>query len=183
MATTLFSSWTTARPQTSGWSTSEFLIRALLAAFAVILCYQFRWDWLRSFTADLNLRADALVGIHWQRLSFDTVMWQGQVFTYVVACTFADVWCGAIAFLWLVRRSIAENLRTLAAFTVGLFALNIARLTLSDFLCAHGASWNVGHNVVGGISYFLVWTWLQRHRRKADVPRDAREMVAAGEPR
>ncbi len=167
MATTPISSWTTDRAaHAGGRSTHEFLLRCLLATVAVVVCYQFRWDWLRYLTSEFNLRVDALLGVHWQRLTFDTVAWNGRVYTYVIACTMADVWCGALAFLWMIRRNIAENLLTLAGFTVGLFALNIARLSLSDFLCAHGASWNLGHNVVAGICYFLIWEWLLWHRRR-----------------
>jgi hypothetical protein len=166
MATAPLTWWTAVRTRASAQSTYDFLVRALLAAVAVVVCYQFRWETLRYITSELNLRLDALVGVHWERLSFDAVLWRGQVYHYVIACTFADVWCGAIPFLWMLRRTLTENLSALAAFTAGLFAFNIFRLSLSDLLCAHGVSWNLGHNVVGGICYFLIWRWLMRHRER-----------------
>src|SRR5581483_3836595 len=134
MATTPISSWTAARSHEGGASTYEFALRCLLAALAVVVCYQFQWDWLRYLTSEANLRVDAIIGVNWQRLTFDTVAWNGRVYTYVIACTMADVWCGALAFLWMMRRSIGQNLRTIVGFALGLFALNIARLSLSDFL-------------------------------------------------
>ena len=165
MATTPSQTWTVPRVVARGWSRSSFFARCCLAGLGVVICYQFHWDWLRYVTSEANLQLDALVGVHLQRISFDTVMWSGHLYRYVIACTFADVWCGALAFLWIVRRSVAQNLLGVAGFTIGLFALNIARLSFSDFLCAHGMSWNIGHNVVGGICYFLIWTWLQRNLR------------------
>jgi hypothetical protein len=165
MATSSTFSWTAVRTHARGQSTSDFLIRALLCALAVLICYQFRWEWLRYLTSEMNLRLDAVAGVHLQRLSADTVLWRGQVYQYVVACTFADVWCGAIPFLWDLRQTMSRNLLRLAAFTPALFAFNVLRLTLSDVLCAHGFSWNIGHNVVSGVSYFLIWSWLRRSSR------------------
>ena len=161
MAATDIQTWTLTRSPVRQRSTSVFLVRCLLAAIAVLLCYQFHWEWLRYLTSEANLRLDGVLGVHLQRLSFDSVVWNGSVYRYVIACTFADVWCGALAFLWIVRRSVIQNLLSIGLFTAGLFAFNIVRLSFSDFLCAHGASWNLGHNVVSGISYFLIWTFLQ----------------------
>lgn len=171
MATTPISAWTAARSRAASLSTHEFLLRCLLAALAVALCYQFRWDWLRYLTSEANLRFDALLGIPWQRVGFDSAEWNGRVYRYVIACTMADVWCGALAFLWVVRRSVSENLLLLSGFTAALFGLNIARLSLSDVLCAHGVSWNLGHNVVAGVCYFFIWEWLlwQRRRRQRAI--------------
>ncbi len=144
----------------------ELVLRIMAAAAAVVVCYQFQWLWLRHWTMVCNAALDRVFGVVLVPMSADTVMWHGATYRYVIACTMADVWCGALAFLWMIRRNIAENVLTLAGFTVGLFALNIARLSLSDFLCAHGASWNLGHNVVAGICYFLIWEWLLWHRRR-----------------
>jgi hypothetical protein len=169
MATASASSWTGARWRVGGWSMREFLLRCLLAAVGVAICYQFRWDWLRYLTSELNLRFDAVLGVHWQRLTFDTALWNGRLYTYLIACTMADAWCGALGFLWSTRQSMAANLLTLAEFTICLFALNITRLSLSDFLCAHGAPWALGHDVVAGICYFLIWEWLVWHGRRTSA--------------
>ena len=164
MATTPSQTWTEPRIGAADASKSGFLLRCLLAALAVLVCYQFQWEWLRHLTLECNLRFDAALGVQLERVGFDTVMWNGHLYHYVVACTFADVWCGAIAFLWQLRRTILQNLVALAGFTFSLFVFNIVRLSFSDLLCARGASWNLGHNVISGISYFLIWTWLQRQR-------------------
>ncbi len=165
MATTPNHAWRIARIRAGDPSRSDLVLRCLLAALAVVVCYQFRWEWLRYLTSEGNLRIDALLGVHLERISFDTVVWNGQLYRYVIACTMADVWWGALAFLWLPRNSVAKNLTVLAAFTVGLFAFNVARLSFSDFICAQGVSWNLGHNVVSGICYFLIWQWLMWNRR------------------
>jgi hypothetical protein len=146
----------------------EMAIRCVVAAVAVMVCYCFRWEWLRSLTADANLRLDALAGVHLQRLSFDTVAWQGQTYRYVIACTFADVWCGSLAFLWRMDDKVARNLAVIAGWSVALFAFNVFRLSVSDVLFALGLSWNLAHNVVSGIAYFAVWQvlWWRLNRRR-----------------
>ncbi|HVZ18672.1 MAG TPA: hypothetical protein VG897_16240 [Terriglobales bacterium] len=171
MAATSSQTWTIAPNPQRDWIQSGFVLRCFLAGVGVLMCYQFRWDWLRYLTSEANLRVDALLGISMQRISSDTLLWNGHVYRYVIACTFADVWCGALAFLWIRSRSITNNVVTLLEFTIGLFAFDVLRLSVSDYLCAHGVSWNLGHNVVGGICYFLVWKWLQRNRSAVEMKR------------
>ncbi|HWR16933.1 MAG TPA: hypothetical protein VN577_19045 [Terriglobales bacterium] len=134
--------------------------RFVLAALAVGVCYSFEWHWLRQLTMELNLRLDALLGVTLQRVSETTVMWQGGFYHYVIACTFADAWCASIPLTWNQRATLRSNLLFLAGFTLVLFAVNIVRLSLSDVLVARGLSWNMGHNVVSGISYFLLWKFV-----------------------
>ena len=136
------------------------LIRFALVPVAVAICYLFSWQFLRYWTAEFNLGLDLLAGIHLQRVSFDQVLWKGVLYRYQIACTMADVWCGAIPLLWNWRRSLFRNLILLAGFAVGIFTLNVLRLSFSDVLFAAGFPWNVAHNVIGGISYFIVWVWL-----------------------
>ncbi len=151
--------WTGVRHHSGGERpfAREMTIRGLLAATAVVLCYCFQWEWLRRLTADGNVWLDSLAGVQLQRLSFDTVAWHGQLYRYAVACTFADVWCGSLAFLWRTGESIRRNLSVIAAWSLLLFAFNILRLSFSDVLFAQGLSWNLAHNVVSGVSYFVVW--------------------------
>jgi hypothetical protein len=142
----------------------ELAVRFALVALAVLICYQFEWHWLRYLTSELNLRLDVLAGVHLQRLSHDTVMWGGKTYHYVNACTFADVLCGALPLLWNLRKTIAQNLMRFAIFCVVLIAFNVFRLSVSDVLFAQGLSWDLAHNVISGISYFLVWTYLWKKR-------------------
>ncbi len=150
---------------------SRLAVRLVLTAVAVLLCYQFQWNWLRYLTSEFNLRLDALVGVHLQRLTFDTVMWKGVTYRYVVACTMADVFCGAIPLIVNIQVGIKRNMQTLAWFAVGLFAFNVFRLSFSDAIFALGLNWNLAHNVVSGISYFLIWEWILRRRAWTDGTR------------
>lgn len=143
---------------------TEMLVRLALVPVAVAICYLFRWEGLRWLTSEANLRLDLLAGVHLQRLSLDTVQWNDVVYRYDNACTFIDVWFGAIPLLWNLRRRFSQNLVFFACFAAGLFAFNVFRLSLSDELFAAGFSWNLAHNVVSGIAYFAVWVWIWRRR-------------------
>jgi hypothetical protein len=142
----------------------EIALRFALVAIGVLICYQFEWHWLRYLTSELNLRLDALAGVHLQRVSHDTVMWGGRTYHYVNSCTFADVICGAVPLLWNLRKTITQNLARIVMVGVVLIAFNVFRLSVSDVLYAQGLSWNLAHNVISGVSYFLVWTYLWRNR-------------------
>jgi hypothetical protein len=144
--------------------TFEILVRFALVPFAVALCYCFHWELLRYLTSEANLRLDLLAGLHLQRLSFDTVQWRGGIYRYENACTFVDVWFGAIPLLWNLRWSVAANFGFFAWFAVALFVFNVFRLSLSDVLFSVGLNWDVAHNAVSGITYFAVWVWIWRHR-------------------
>jgi hypothetical protein len=147
-------------------ATGEIIVRVLLAALALALCYSFDWTWLRALTMQLNLRLDALLGVVLQPISNEAVMWHGAVYRYGIACTFADVWCAAIPLIWDFRPGWKSNLRVLAAFTVALFAFNIVRLSISDVLFAAGLSWNVAHNMVAGVAYFAIWEFVRRRLKR-----------------
>jgi hypothetical protein len=145
--------------------TTEFVFRFLLAGLAVTICYCFRWEFLRFLTMELNLRLDALAGVHLQRITFDTVAWNGATYHYAIACTMADVWCGAIPLIWDIRSRVVANLRYLAILTVALFTFNVFRLSVSDVLVAAGLSWDLGHNVISGVAYFLIWTIIRKRTK------------------
>jgi hypothetical protein len=142
----------------------EVVLRFALVAAAVGICYLFEWRWLRALTLQLNTLLDGLVGVHLQRVSFDTVVWRGATYKYRIACTFADVWCGAIPLLWNLRRSVVRNVSYVVAIGAAMIVFNVVRLSFSDVLFARGLSWDLAHNVVSGISYYLVWIWIWRTR-------------------
>ncbi len=144
---------------------SELGARFALVAVAVGVCYLFQWNWLRWVTSELNLRLDGVFGVHLQRISFDTVAWRGAEYRYVVACTFADVFCGAIPLLWNGRESIVSNAFDLLVFGEMLISFNVLRLSFSDVLFAAGLSWNLAHNVVSGFCYFAIWNWIWRRQK------------------
>ncbi len=136
------------------------LLRLALSAAAVLLCYQFGWMWLRSFTCTWNLRLDALFGVHLQRIAQDLVTYRGVTYRYAVACTFADAFCGSIPLIWDLGQKVWRSLLLVAGLAVVLTVLNIVRLTFSDVLFAQGLSWDWAHNIVSGISYFIFWEWI-----------------------
>ena len=140
--------------------TLELVVRVLLAALAVVICYQLRWDLLRFITLELNLRLDALAGVTLQRVSPDTVLWNGTTYRYVIACCFADVWCGAIPLIWDLRRTIRSNIARIVVFGIVLVAFNVFRLSVSDVLFANGIPWDFAHGIIGGLAYFAVFVWI-----------------------
>lgn len=148
----------------------SLVLRLGLCAIAVLVCYQFQWEWLRGLTCDLNLRLDAIFGVHLQKIAFDTVMYRGALYRYVVACTMVDAFCGALPLIWDLRRSWRSNALLVVVFAVSLLTFNVIRLSFSDVLFAWGLSWNWAHNVVSGISYFLLWEWILTRKTLSFAP-------------
>ena len=138
----------------------SLVFRLILSALAVLACYQLQWDWLRSLTCDWNTRIDAVFGVYLHRVAFDTVLFRGQSYHYAVACTMADVFCGAIPLILDRKLGIRRNLILVAAFAVALVSFNVLRLSFSDVIFAWGLSWNWAHNVVSGVCYFIIWEWI-----------------------
>jgi hypothetical protein len=99
-----------------------------------------------------------------QRLSVDTVIWKGVLYKYQNACTFSDVWCGAIPLIWNVRKRLSWNVAFVAIFSSALFLFNILRLSLSDVLFNSGIPWVWAHQFLGGCAYFAVWLFIWRTR-------------------
>ena len=143
---------------------SEMMVRFALVPLAVAICYCFEWRQLRFLTSEANLRLDLLAGISLQRLSYDTVTWRGALYRYENACTFVDVWFRCLPLLWHWGRGLIKNVLFFSGMALALFAFNVFRLSLSDSLFAAGLPWNVAHNVISGLAYFLVWVWVWRHR-------------------
>jgi hypothetical protein len=144
------------------WLSREIAVRFALCGVAVGVCYCFQWQWLKVLTCDANLWLDRVVGVYQQRISATEVVWRGHLYYYAIACTLADAWCGALTLIWDLRKSVGRNLLAIARFTPALFVFNILRLTTSDLLVAHGASWAIGHSLFCGCAYFLVWLWVCR---------------------
>jgi len=143
-----------------------FLCRALLVAIFVILTHQFQWSGLRYLTSEAVLCLSRSMGLSVERVSTGIVRVQGNLFQFVTSCTFVDVVIGAIPLVWVLRRSIAENLLTVIPLTVGLFAFNLVRLETSQLLFARGAPWILADGLLGGIAYFAVWIFIVSWFRK-----------------
>jgi hypothetical protein len=144
----------------SGLLTSGLVARFIMAAGALAFCYCFHWEFLRYWTSQANITVDRLANIHLLRVSPDTVLWRGALYQYENACTFVDVWCASLPLLWSRRSSTLRNLFFISLYSVILFGFNIFRLSVSDLMFAAGLPWNIAHNLISGISYFLVWVWI-----------------------
>lgn len=142
----------------------EFLLRASLVALFVLLTYCFPWHWLRFVTSAAVLRISGSLGMATARVSFDIIRIHGQLFRVVIACTFVDVFMGAIPLLWDVGKSLARNASRLLAVAVIFFSLNLVRLEITQLLYFRGASWTLADQVLGGFAYFAVWLFLWRQR-------------------
>jgi len=134
-----------------------FVCRALLVSILVILTHQFAWGWLRFLTSEAVLRLSASLGMETQRVAADTIRVQGELFRFVISCTFVDVVMGAIPLVWNLKKSISSNLLTVISLAVGLFGFNALRLEIGQLLYAYGAPWSLADGVLGGVAYFAVW--------------------------
>jgi hypothetical protein len=142
----------------------EFLCRAGLVAIFATIAHQLRWEWLQFLTSEAILRISASLGMATARMSVDTIRVQGQPFQFVIACTFVDVFMGSIPLLWDLKKSLLKNASWLVAAAMILFGFNVVRLEIGQVLYAHGASWTLADDVLGGFAYFTVWLflWWQR---------------------
>jgi hypothetical protein len=139
------------------------LLRCCLSALGVILCYQFEWRGLRWFMSEAMLLELRLCGSPAFRVSPDAIQWGQSIFSYDIACTFAEILCGSIAFLWSLSKSIIGNAATIAGYAACLFSLNIVRLAIADLAYWKlGLNWNAVDQISCGICYFMIWFWLFR---------------------
>jgi hypothetical protein len=137
-----------------------FLCRALLVAIVVTLTHQFEWRGLRYFTSEAVLCLSKSLSLSVERVSADTIRVQGNLFQFVVSCTFVDVVVGAIPLVWALNKSIAANLLIVIQLAIGLFGFNIVRLGIGQLVYARGAPWFLADDLLGGIAYFAVWIFI-----------------------
>ena len=154
----------------AAWRLSpELPKRLVLTVLAVLICYQFHWTWLRFMTSEASLVFAQWRGFMVERLSPDLIAWGGHRFEFGIACTFADVFCGAIPMLWIWQAGVRRNVAFIAAFAVGLFACNILRNLGTDLVFSAGVPWTVADNLIGALSYFAVWVFLVRHLERNGI--------------
>jgi len=153
---------------TAGLS-SELLKRLPLCAAAVLICYQLQWTWLRFLTSEATLRFVGWCGYTGERLSPNLIAWHGQQFQFDIACTYADVFCGALPFLWIRGTSLVRNAASVAAFAAGLFAFNLLHQAATDLAFIAGVPWTLADETIGGLSYFAVWVFLVRRLERSSA--------------
>lgn len=74
------------------------------------------------------------------------------------SCTMIDVYLGALPLLW--TGAWGRDLRRFLLFFLGLMTLNVARLVAGFWLVHQGVSWELGHEVVAGVVFYLVLEWV-----------------------
>ncbi|HEY6250435.1 MAG TPA: hypothetical protein VI685_10780 [Candidatus Angelobacter sp.] len=151
----------------------ETMLRALLCALTVLICYQFQWQFLRHITCECIFWISNGLGFRVLPLSKDTLQWGDLQVRFVIACTFIDVFCGSVPWLWNRNRSVVKNTSELAVFGMGLFVFNLVRLELGFIFYAYGIPWMLAHGCLGGIAYCVVWLWID-YRRNRPQPRPRR---------
>ena len=144
--------------------TGEFCCRVGLVAIFVAVAHQMSWEWLRLLTSECVLRISASLGMTTSRLSFDTILVGGQAIQYVTACTFVDVFMGAIPLVWNLKNSLLKNILLLLATAALLFGFNVVRLEFAQVLYYRSVAWTVADDVLGGVAYFAVWLSIWRLR-------------------
>ena len=147
-----------------------FLFRALLVGIVVSVTHQFAWGGLRYVISEIVLRLSESAGLSAERVSADTIRIQGNLFQFVISCTFVDVIMGMIPLVWALNKSVAKNMLTIIPLAVGLFSFNVVRLEIGQLLYARGVPWFLADDVFGGIAYFAVWilvvSWFSKYWRQ-----------------
>ena len=134
-----------------------------LVMVAVGFCHLLDWYWLRVLTASLVQQWSSALGVPAYRLAPDLVLFPGVTARFVVACTMADVWCGAIPLVWDLEEGISSNLSYLVRLAVVIFVVNTMRLAVSNFVVFRlGVPWTIGHQSLAALAYLLIWLLIQR---------------------
>jgi len=84
----------------------------------------------------------------------DQIVVAGKAVAITASCVHVDVLALAAPLLWDRSRSIAHNLRLLAAAAIALLAAAVIRIDLAVALLSRGVPWALGHDVVLGVGYF-----------------------------
>lgn len=138
----------------------EVLLRLASVALCAATAHSCNWHYLTYGMSESVLRLSASVGIACQRVTNDTIVVRGEYFSIVTACTFADVYLGAVPLLWEMRKSIQANILRVFAFGLILFPLNVCRLEVAQLLHIVGVPWLLADEVLGGAAYFIVLRYL-----------------------
>jgi hypothetical protein len=138
------------------------LYLVFLVTMSVVVCHLFEWRWLKSCTSEALVRVALACKLDAARIGWDLVEWQGNSIRLRTACTFVDVFFGAVPILWTKRLGLVKNAGRVAAFAALLFPFNILRLSLGFWLYAKGVPWIVAHDIFSGFAYFGVWVMLSK---------------------
>ncbi len=126
-----------------------------LVVLGVLFAHSLQWHALRAWTCGACVALCALLGLPVSRLGDVSLALPGHPITIGISCTMIDVFCGAVPLLW-------PSGRRLLAFFGGLLVLNLVRLVGGFWLLYRGVAWELCHEVVAGVVFFLVLEWVVR---------------------
>jgi hypothetical protein len=149
-------------PARTGYLPATLLWRLPLVFVAVLACYRFDWMWLRLLTSEAALRFAEWRGFSVERLGPDLIAWNAGRFQFGIACTFVDVFCGAIPLIWMRAWRIDRNLLAIGGLAAAIAVFNLLRRMGTDLAFSLGVPWAVADAVFGGLGYFVVWAGLVR---------------------
>jgi len=138
----------------------ELAWRIPISAAAVFVCYRFGWAWLRYATSEGFLRVWQALGAEGHRVAFDRVSVNGETISFGVSCTFADILCASLPFLWIPGAGAGFLARRAVLFLGCVLVLNQLRVTATFAIYALGAPWRAADLGVGALAYLAVWIML-----------------------
>ncbi len=142
----------------------ELVVRACLITVMVLISHIPQWHFLRFATSEAVRLLASTLGMATARASYDTILINNSAFQFVISCTFIDVFAGCLPLLWRGSDPLIRNLQRITVTALMLFPFNVFRLEVSQILYASGIGWYLADQVVGGISYFVVWVAICRVR-------------------
>ena len=144
-----------------------WLPRLAIAAVLVFACYRFEWQWLRNITASIIVRLSRLLALPVNQPAPDVMEMNGTHYVCYISCTMIDVFCAASALLWNACLPFSKNLLRLVKLFFFVFIINILRLETDFQLVYHFQTPSiVGHEILGGIAYFIVLVVVVETREK-----------------
>jgi hypothetical protein len=148
-------------------SLRPWLPRVAIAAVLVFACYRFEWHWLRNITASIIVRLSRVLALPVNQPAPDVMEMNGTHYVCYISCTMIDVFCAASALMWNAYLPFLRNVLRLVYLFFFVFALNILRLEVDFQLVYHFQTPSiVGHEILGGIAYFIVLIMVVETREK-----------------
>ncbi|MBK8259266.1 MAG: hypothetical protein IPK82_42245 [Polyangiaceae bacterium] len=118
----------------------------------------FQLDWwpLREAVVGalrFTLEPSGLVSVHPDPVKF----WVGHESVHItVSCTHVEVFALLCPLLWDWSVTPLVNLKRYFALAAGLAVFALVRLHVAVWLLSRGVSWVIGHDVLLGVSYFVL---------------------------
>ncbi len=82
------------------------------------------------------------------------IVCDGWVFVFSKECTYLDLFLASAPFVWRSRRSVAVNLRRIAAVLSLIWVINMLRLVGGLAAYVHGVQWKLAHDIPDMMVYW-----------------------------